>query len=63
MMTHGFFIWSSYLISGAVLIGLTLYLLFDGVRLNRLLAQMEAQNTPRRPRGPAQKTKASRKTK
>lgn len=62
-MTHGLFIWGSYLISGGVLIALTLYLSFDSKRQTRLLKRLEAQNIPRRPRGPAKKTKSSRKPK
>ena len=57
-MTHGFFIWGSYLISGAVLTGLTLYLSFDTLRQARLVERLEAQNTPRRPRGPSKKVKS-----
>lgn len=63
-MTHGFFIWWSYLISGSVLIGLTLYLSFDSLRLRRLLKNLEAQNVPRRPRhSSAKMAKSSRKPK
>ncbi len=48
-MGHGFFIWGSYIVTAAVLIGLVAYIVHDWRRQKRLLALLEAQNVPRRP--------------
>lgn len=50
VLTHGFFVWGSYLVSAAVLVGLTLYLVFDLRRQKKMLAGLEAQDAPRRRR-------------
>jgi heme exporter protein CcmD len=48
MKDYGFFIWGAYGASAAVLIALTLYVVFDARRQKRILAALEARNVPRR---------------
>ncbi|PLX44967.1 MAG: heme exporter protein CcmD [Hyphomicrobiales bacterium] len=55
MGKYAFFIWTSYGISAAVLIGLTVYLWADLRKQARILARLEKEGAPRRPKamGPA----------
>jgi len=45
---HAVFIWSSYAVVATVLGGLIVWLMSDGARLKRRLAELEAQGITRR---------------
>lgn len=45
---HAVFIWSSYGVVAVVLIGLAVWLISDGARLKRRLAELEARGVRRR---------------
>ena len=47
---HAVFIWSSYAIVAAVLVVLVAWLIADGARLKRRLAELDAQGVGRRSR-------------
>lgn len=49
---HAVFIWSSYAVVTVVLAGLVAWLVLDGRRLKRRLADLEAQGITRRSRAP-----------
>ena len=45
---HAVFIWASYGLTATVLIGLVAWLISDGARLRRRLAELEARGITRR---------------
>lgn len=47
---HAVFIWSSYAIVAVVLVALIAWLIADGARLKRRLAELDAQGVTRRAR-------------
>ncbi len=50
MGKYAFFIWGSYIISGLVLGGLTLYIWSDLKRQARTLQKLKTMGAPKRPR-------------
>ncbi len=45
---HSFFIWASYTVAVLVISGLTIWVLCDGRKQRKLLAELEAQGVSRR---------------